>query len=181
MNQQFRLYPEEKHFWSFNDYAAVLRVVRRLRPRRVLEFGPGSSTLALIEGGAQRVDSCEDDPHWLDVYRERLQAKYPEIVRIRGYHFGEPLTIPAVDSRHYDLAFIDGPRETPRRPAAIEYACARSRFVLVALECFESAGLAAPVSRIAGELNRGVAWIHDTGPLAGAFALISPTNRPRFA
>ena len=52
MIREFRLYPREEHFCSFADYGAILDTVRRLDAKRVLEFGPGHSTLALVEGGA---------------------------------------------------------------------------------------------------------------------------------
>src|SRR3954468_3676950 len=104
MNQQagFALYPEELRWWSFNDYGAVLQVMQRLGPRRVLEFGPGSSTLALIEGGATHIDSCEDDPVWFNTYTVRLQKKCPRIVTLRPYTWSDPVTVPGVDDKVYD-------------------------------------------------------------------------------
>lgn len=173
--RSFRLYPEERHFWSFSDYGAVLDVMKRLCPRTVLEFGPGSSTLALIEGGAETVDCCESDPHWFSVYRTRLECLY-DSVTLYAYDWAAPLSIPALDRRAYDLALIDGPLETELRPACIAYALERCTAVLVPLEEKpEQAGqgyLRQVVAVLALERGRDLE-ITETGPLAGAFALMT--------
>lgn len=175
---EFRLFPEERHFWSFNDYRAVVDVVRKLGARRVLEFGPGSSTLALIEGGADKIDCCEDDPAWFTVYKERLQDVYPDIVTLHPYHWQDPLRVAGITGRWYDLALIDGPFGTPHRPAAIEYALQRSFAVLAPTEEWRDGraepelGLRSEIARIAQRHNHKVE-IMETGPLSGAFALIT--------
>lgn len=168
--RSFRLYTEEQHWWSFNDYGAVLDVMQQLKPARVLEFGPGSSTLALVEGGAQHIDTCEDAPDWAAVYEERLVARFPDVVRLHRYTFGYPLTIPAVDSQLYDLALIDGPRNREYRAAVVVYALERCRAVLVPTEDAQSRMTLEAIARAHG-------WhitIEETGPLAGGFALLVP-------
>lgn len=172
---EFRLYPEEARWWSFNDYRAVLDVMRRLQPARVLEFGPGSSTLALIEGGAAHIDTCEDDPAWERVYRARLEGKYPDLVALRAYVWSDPITIPAIDGERWDLGLIDGPLATPRRHAAIDYCCERCASVLIPTEddgrkhaSFLRPIIEAAASRYALELE-----YMETGPLSGGFALLS--------
>lgn len=125
----FRLFPEELRWWSFADYGQLLAIVERFRPRRVLEFGPGGSTLALVEGGAGLVDTLEDDPAWMHVQRKRV-ADHLAVVNLHPYRHAEPLVIPGIDEQRYDLSFVDGPRETPRRPVEIAYAAERSRVVV---------------------------------------------------
>jgi hypothetical protein len=172
MSSEFRLYPEERHWWSFNDYRAVLETMRARRPARVLEFGPGSSTLALIEGGAQRIDTCEDNPDWAQVYETRLQGKYPDLVRVVRFTMGEPLTIPEVDGQTYDLALIDGPLGTNSRQPVVRYCLDRCAAVLVPTEDGNPAFRPFLVA-LAAERGWEIA-IRETGPLSGGFALLTP-------
>lgn len=169
----FRLYPEEQHWCSFSDYGAILDVTERLRPKRVLEFGPGSSTLALVEGGAESIDCCEDKPAWEAVHRERLERRFPGVVRIHDYVWSDPLQIPTLFGKQYDLALIDGPRETTRRPAVIEYALQRCSAVVVCTEDHNCAPFLRPIILdLAAKHGRAVE-IMETGPLAGGFAVLT--------
>jgi hypothetical protein len=169
-SSEFRLYPEEARWWSFSDYRHVLTITRRLRPYSVLEFGPGSSTLALIEGGAQHIDSCEDNDDWFAVYKERLADAFP-VVELVPYTWADPLTIPAIDHHRYDMALIDGPFGTLNRPVVIEYCLARCKAVLVCLETYHSKGLRA-AAIMAAERHCKNIQITETGPLSGSFALL---------
>ena len=159
----FRLYPVAQHWWSLADYGAVLEVVRRLQPKTVLEFGPGSSTLALIEGGAGHIDCCEDDP-------------YPGAVEMIAYGWTDPVAIPAVDGKLYDMALIDGPRTTENRVAVLDYCLQRCAAVMIPLE--ESPdrhglGYLRPhVMAAAKSYGRTVELI-ESGPLSGTFALLT--------
>lgn len=168
--------PAGAHWWSAGDHAAVVAVTRRLKARAVLEFGPGTSTLSLIEGGATSIDACEDSQAWASTWRERLQARFPGIVRIRPYRWAPVPSIIGCDETSFDLALVDGPAEKERRAAVIVYAMERCRHVLVPLE--EGSGEApfvrGVVERFASLYARPVEWIEGTGPLAGAFALIGP-------
>jgi hypothetical protein len=166
----FKLYPEERHWWSMSDYGAVVAVMRRLQPKRVLEFGPGSSTLALIEGGAEHIHTLEDQPDWADVHETRLQAKFPDIVHLHRYTWAEPLTIPPVDGEHFDLALIDGPLGTDRRGEAVRYALARSRAVLAPTET-KNPQVLEDLKRLAAEVGADM-QVWETGPLSGGFALL---------
>lgn len=123
--RSFRLFPVERRWWSFADYDALLSIVERVQPKRVLEFGPGSSTLALVEGGAQ-VITCEDDPTWITAFRKDLA---PHAVTMLLYVHREPLTMAAVDGQRFDLGFIDGPRNTDTRGVEIRYAAERCDWV----------------------------------------------------
>lgn len=125
----FRLFPAQYRWWSFADYGQLLSIVQRFRPRRVIEFGPGGSTLALVEGGAEIVETFEDDHAWLGVQEKRLDP-HRSVVILRLYRHSEPLSIPEADDQRYDLAFVDGPRETLQRSVEIAYAAERSRVVV---------------------------------------------------
>lgn len=162
----------DAHWWSRSDHDAVLSVMERLRPRRVLEFGPGSSTLALIEGGAD-IDTLEDDPVWVGPAAELL-APHRAMVRMIGYTWSDPLDIPQTNNNYqYALGFIDGPADTTRRPACIEYALDHCNAVLVALECAQGSKLLHDACiRLAEEHSCDIE-IMVTGPLAGAFALLT--------
>jgi len=165
---------EVTHWWSLADRVTVIDVVGRLRARSVLEFGPGSSTVALVDGGAQRVDAAEDDLTWYNTHQRRLVANYPGVVRIYFYVWCDPLTIPTLDARRYDLGLIDGPREMPRRVATIKYALDHCAAVLVPLEHEDWRerfdGLLGPVVRFAGA-GRSIEVI-QTGPPSFAMALV---------
>jgi hypothetical protein len=120
------LYPEAQPWWTFADYQVVLDLLARFRPRTVLEFGPGSSTLALLEGGARLIETCEDDAEWADVYADRLVGRFPQRVRLHRYANTDPIVIPALAAARFDCALVDGPRYTENRPRTIAYAAART-------------------------------------------------------
>lgn len=170
----FRLFPEAAHWWSLNDYGAVLGVMTRLGAKRVVEFGPGSSTLALIEGGATAIDAYEDDPDWRQVYQERLVCRFPDVLTIHPYVWSDPIVLPA-PAHPYDLALIDGPRGTMKRPPVIAWCLAHARHVLVPTEdhIVGNPTLRPTIQRLADESGRTVEWM-ETGPLSGGFALVAP-------
>lgn len=171
MTSEFKLFPEEAHFWSFNDYRCVRDVTHRLQARSVLEFGPGNSTLALIEGGATKVDTCEDDPVWAGTYIDRIVKRFPAIVTMMHYTWTDPVSVPMVDGERYDMALIDGPFGTERRPAVIEYCIARCDHVLVCCEDLKGPGLKRAILDIA--LKHRLGYEHMvTGRLAGSFILL---------
>lgn len=172
MTGPFRLYPEERHWWSFNDYGAVLDVMRERTPARVLEFGPGSSTLALIEGGAAHIDTCEDNPDWATVYEERLARKFLGQVFLHRYSWSDPITIPSIDDQRYELALIDGPLGTQHRGPVVRYAMARCDAVLVPTEDLNR-HFRQELKDIAASAGWQIA-IRETGPLSGGFALLTP-------
>ena len=170
MRSPFRMYPEPTSWWSFADYGCVLSVVQEIGAKTMLEFGPDSSTLTLIEGGATRIDCCEDDPEWATTYRARLETAYPEIVTIVPYEWADPLEAALLPGREYDLALIDGPRDVERRHAVIRYCAARCRYLLVPLEDIQHPTMLRPTVE---SLGRPVKYI-ASGALAGTFALVGP-------
>lgn len=158
------------------DYAAVLTVMRRLDAKTVLEFGPGNSTLALIEGGATAIDACEDDPAWLATWAQRLPEDCPECVKVVTFHdytWRCPLTIMGLDDKRYDLALIDGPAAIELRPAVIEYCLERCAAVLVPTEDYKEPPYLRGVVAMLAEKHGRTVEITETGPLSGAFALIT--------
>lgn len=176
MSLPFKYYTEEARWWSANDYQAVLDVMRDCgHPKRCLEFGPGSSTLALLEGGAQRVDTCEDDPVWANTYEERLVLRFPTQVYLHRYVYDVPIRIPAIDEQKFDLALIDGPYTTPKRPPVIRYCLERCHWVLVPTEDDgrrESSYLRPILNDLAAEYGAEIEFF-ETGPLSGGFALLT--------
>lgn len=174
---EFALYPEERHWWSFSDYRAVLETMRERTPKRVLEFGPGSSTLALIEGGATCVDTCEDNPDWAEVYEERLERRFLGIVTVHRYVWSDPVVVPSIGNRgvgedKYDLALIDGPHGTNARQPVVAYCMDRCRAVLSPTED-GNPDFRIFLKRIAAARGWTIA-IRETGPLSGGFALLTP-------
>ena len=167
------LYPDDAHWCSRADYAAILETAKRVGAKRVLEFGPGTSTLALIEAGAEHIDACEDDEHWYGVYAERLERVYP-VVHMRRYEWAPVLKIQGVNNRRYDLAVIDGPAETRKRGASIVYALAHAGWVLVALEEHDCEPYLRRVVEGFARLFARPLEIWQTGPLAGSYALMGP-------
>jgi len=140
----FRLFPESQRWFTFADYGLLLECMQFVAARaekgapvRVLEFGPGSSTLALIEGGATHIDTLEDSADWEGVWRERLEAKYPGIVHLhrftvdRGKVKADAQTLAKLNAAKYDLAFIDGPHDTTARGPALQFALERATCVFV--------------------------------------------------
>lgn len=110
MIRPFALYRKETRWWSFADHENLMQALDRFQPRRVLEFGPGASTLAFVEHGVAHVDAYEDDPAYMRVHLERL-GMYPA-VHLHPYVVG---AVPEVSAQRYDVAFVDGPRHTGTR------------------------------------------------------------------
>ncbi len=177
---RFRLYPEEQRWWSFNDYQAVLDAMRETGARSVVEFGPGSSTLALVEAGAERIDTCEDNPAWAEVYEERLVRRFPGQIRLHRYEWpeGAAITVPPLEGGRFDLGLIDGPLGTERRPEVLLWCLARCTWVLMPTEEFKTRAFLRPlIAEAASAAGRPVRFT-ETGRLSGAFALVGPGPRP---
>lgn len=130
----FALYPVERPgpggkptWFPFSDYGAVLDIVVRLRPSSVLEFGPGASTLALVEGGADSIVTLEDDLSWFE-RRVAEFAAFPQ-VSVFLYRHADLPDIPWLAGMRFDFGFVDGPVATEARGAEIAFALARCRAV----------------------------------------------------
>lgn len=173
MARKFKLYPQEVRWCSFGDYGAIMDITAALKAQTVVEFGPGSSTLALIEAGATRIVCCEDDPKWFAVYHERLEKKYPAVTML-AYTWSDPVSIPGLEGHRFDMALVDGPHGTLNRPAVIEWCVDHADVVVVATEdvAYGRSALRPHISRIAEASGRVVEWMDAPGSLAGCYAVM---------
>lgn len=117
------------------ELAVIHGEIRRLRPRRVLEFGSGCSTVviaqALAENAAEGhpgfLESLDADPHWGQVTIDSLPPRLAEHCRVA--------IVPAIPAEHagipawrhrevppppFDFIYLDGPALTPEREAALD-------------------------------------------------------------
>lgn len=78
-----------------------------------LEFGPGISTLALIEAGVERIVTCEHDPEWLERAKEQFKP-FPQVTVIP--YLDEPIATADLGSERFDFAFVDSPKGYNPRP-----------------------------------------------------------------
>lgn len=102
----FKLYTEESATFRFSDYALLMQQVKDLEAKSCLEFGPGLSTLALIEAGIEKIVTLEHDPEWFDANVERFKD-FPQ-VEVRRYQ-DEPVVLADVEE-DFDMAFVDSPK-----------------------------------------------------------------------
>jgi hypothetical protein len=100
----FKLYKEQQNTFPFVDYGMLLREVAGAKS--ALEFGPGISTLALIEAGVGRIVTLEHDPIWFVKAKEKFKD-YPQ-VEVRPYK-DEPVVEADVEGE-FDIAFVDSPK-----------------------------------------------------------------------
>lgn len=135
-DRMFALYAKEARVFTFDDYAALLDECRRLRPRNVLEFGPGASTLALIEAGCESIVTCEYQDRWFTEAVERLKL-YPQVIVCR-YDNAADVVVHDLPRMDFDLAFVDSPLgiEARRHVDLDGHAgCSRLNTLLFALRC----------------------------------------------
>lgn len=117
----FKLY--RMHPWfPIEDYAALYDLTLRVRPASVLEFGPGTSTLAFVEAGVGRIVTCEDVVDRVAGLRTQFE-QYGTVTVVPNHH-------PAHYGR-FDLGFVDGPVRTEDRGPNIAYALAHCDVVAV--------------------------------------------------
>lgn len=85
--------------------------------RMALEFGPGNSTAALLDGGVFMIDAFEENPVRASVVRNRFHG----IVQVYDYN---PTEYPIANelNKAYDLAVIDGPSGSSISPPRINAA-----------------------------------------------------------
>jgi len=104
----FKLYTEERPTFRFQDYGTLISRVQGDGAKTALEFGPGISTLALIEAGLERVVTLEYDPEWFDKAKERFR-EYPQVEVRRFWDEPEARAELEPDER-FDVAFVDSPK-----------------------------------------------------------------------
>lgn len=112
ISDMFELYTEEKKIFMFEDYAVLKKYARN--KKKALEFGPGISTLALIEAGVKDIHTCEYKEEYYLQAKDRFSSypqvhvhRYKNLPRIAGPQFQEP-TSDSV-SAFFDIGFVDSP------------------------------------------------------------------------
>ena len=103
----FKLYPRQLSTLPFIDYAFIIEEVKRLGAKTALEFGPGYTTLALIEAGVEKIVSLEDNREWAAKKREEF-APYPQVT-VAHYDNKPQVTADPIAAQEFDLAIVDAP------------------------------------------------------------------------
>lgn len=106
-DESFRLYKHERSVFSFDDYGALISEIRRVAAKKVLEFGPGISTLALVEAGCSEITTLEYQARWMAIAKDRLRF-YPK-VHLMPYENTAEIKVPTLDEKSFDLIFVDSP------------------------------------------------------------------------
>ncbi len=134
----YRLYPVQQPSLSFVDYGLIMQIATGASS--VLEFGPGASTLALIEAGVPKIVTLEHDPAWLEIQKDKFKD-HPQVT-VAGYTDTVPVAADEIAFQDFDMAFVDSPQgfshalkgRTPRvRHPGMED-CSRLNTCLFALE-----------------------------------------------
>lgn len=133
----FKLYPQDSPTFRFREYGALLSAATGAKS--ALEFGPGYSTLALIEAGVGKIITLEHNDEWREKKREEFK-QYPQ-VRVAKYADEFPVTADEVAFQQFDFAFVDSPQgfnELPGRVGRKRHPgyddCSRLNTCLFALE-----------------------------------------------
>lgn len=98
--------------------------------KSALEFGPGNSTQAMIDGGVEFIKSFEQDAFMAEKMRNLLPGDKVEIITY------DPTAIPLEFDVHgrVDMAFIDGPTRdafTPSRLNAALFCFNRAQYIVM--------------------------------------------------
>jgi hypothetical protein len=99
----YKLYKTEQRILPFDDYGAILESAKGCKT--ALEFGPGSTTLALIEAGVEQITSYEYHAKWLAEMQKRLKD-YPQVT-IKKFDDVPVLTM--LEPVRFDIAVVDSP------------------------------------------------------------------------
>lgn len=130
---------------DFADLLFLYQTVRRRKPRFILEFGSGCSTVILAQALFDNkrdlseetgyLFSVEVEPYWAEVTAKSMPAHlqgFYEIVYsplLETYYAGTPVfrhaKIPDVSP---DLIYLDGPPLTPQRKVAVDVLDIEGRF-----------------------------------------------------
>jgi predicted O-methyltransferase YrrM len=88
------------------DYAFLERFAQEMGLRRVVEFGPGDSTLAFLDAGVEGIISYEHDECWL----EQAKRKFLGMPEVR-LEFCDEDSLPELNSLEEapDFVLVDGP------------------------------------------------------------------------
>lgn len=134
----YKLYKTDYITFRFEDYGLLLK--EATGKKRVLEFGPGCSTFALIEAGCEKIVTCEYNQEFLDSAKDKFKD-YPQVEVVRFWD--EPEARAEIEGE-FDLAFVDSPKGykfiagiTPpggRTPHPGQEDCSRLNTCLLALQ-----------------------------------------------
>ncbi len=123
--------PSHAYRPEWDDLWYLYRTVRRLKPRLILEFGPGATTrmmaAALHANGSGRIISIEAHQRWLEVARVYLSPELAErcelihsharLIERGGAQVWQHEHVPSVVP---DLIYLDGPPLTQQHAVAVD-------------------------------------------------------------
>jgi len=90
-----------------SEHDLLAEDARKLHLRKILEFGPGVSTLAFIQAGANTITSLEYNPEWVAKYADKFSI-YRQ-VRVLLFENTPHISVPETDDERYDACFVDSP------------------------------------------------------------------------
>ncbi|MFX1295908.1 MAG: hypothetical protein ACFFD2_13790 [Promethearchaeota archaeon] len=96
-------------FISSDDYAFLYKFCQKHKIKKILEFGPGTSTYCFLKFKNVKLISYEYNQEWLKNAQEKFK-NYPNI-KICKFENKENLDIDIKET--FDLAFIDSPLGSP--------------------------------------------------------------------
>jgi hypothetical protein len=132
----FELFRVEQGVFTFDDYGSLMRAVSGAK--RVFEFGPGASTLAMIEAGVEKIVSAECSLEWRAKAEDRLREFVTSgRVKIIGFTNTCPVEFDAPILGVFDVAFVDSPVGIEARSAVRHKGqenCSRLNSIMSALE-----------------------------------------------
>jgi len=118
--------------------------------KRVLEFGPGVSTIAFLNAGCEVVSIEENPTHFQNAKRTLVSPKCTLLL-------GAPPAIshhPAIAARQFDLAFVDGPEAKGPLPRLHSIQASMQSAPIIMLHDANRAGEKATIA----EIMKGGGW-----------------------
>jgi hypothetical protein len=92
--------------FSAHDNTMLVAEVRRIGAKTALEFGPGASTLALVDAGLEKIVTLEHDPDWLATQAD----KFKDLSQVRVARYVDDPIVTADENGEFDIAFVDSPQ-----------------------------------------------------------------------
>jgi len=126
------------------EYAFLQQFCKEKHIKSVLEFGPGTSTLAFLDAGCDVV-SIEENWKWFQVAQRTLMLPNCTLL------LGAPPAImdhPRIAASSFDLAFVDGPGAKGPLPRLHSMQAAMSRASIVILHDANRAGEQATITEV---------------------------------